>query len=48
MLSPNGRIQVTYVGSFEMNCEYDSYRNSTCVQRQSTIELEPEGVVGVH
>ncbi|KAF7595403.1 hypothetical protein BBP40_006398 [Aspergillus hancockii] len=47
VFSPTGRAQVTYTGSFAMGCEYDSYRNATCVQRESTVQLEPTEVVGI-
>ncbi|KAK6827027.1 hypothetical protein RU639_004562 [Aspergillus parasiticus] len=47
-ICPKGRAQVTYVGSFEMDCVYDRFRNSTCVQSEPSFQLEPDEVVGIH
>ncbi|KJK60709.1 hypothetical protein P875_00053080 [Aspergillus parasiticus SU-1] len=47
-ICPEGRAQVTYVGSFEMDCVYDRFRNSTCVQSEPSFQLEPDEVVGIH
>ena len=48
IISPKGRTQVTYVGSFQMDCVYDRFRNSTCVQSEPGFQLQPDEVVGTN
>ncbi|KAE8153786.1 hypothetical protein BDV25DRAFT_14651 [Aspergillus avenaceus] len=47
-LCANGRAQVTYEGSFSMDCVSDSYGNSTCVQHDPTVHLNAMDINPIH